>query len=224
MSGTPQRPSSTRTRDLLEVVAAGAVAVAAGTYFTVQLTENKRRIAMDALQDSGFRIDPAQSKASSSKAVLVPETDDVLPPKQGEEQEDKTGEPNSAPEDAPGADEASEELEGSGGAFNPVTGEINWDCPCLGGMAHGPCGPEFREAFSCFVYSEDEPKGINCVEKFKNMQDCFRRHPEEYAEEIADDDEPLDEADEAPSPALGEQSEGEGALEAEETTSSTAQS
>jgi len=68
------------------------------------------------------------------------------------------------------------------GAFNPVTGEINWDCPCLGGMAHGPCGVEFREAFSCFVYSEDEPKGINCVEKFKGMQDCFRAHPDLYGE------------------------------------------
>ena len=49
-------------------------------------------------------------------------------------------------------------------------------------MAHGPCGPEFREAFSCFVYSEEEPKGINCVEKFKGMQDCFRLHPEVYGE------------------------------------------
>jgi hypothetical protein len=49
-------------------------------------------------------------------------------------------------------------------------------------MAHGPCGPQFREAFSCFVYSEAEPKGIDCVEKFKNMQDCFREHPEVYAE------------------------------------------
>jgi len=29
-------------------------------------------------------------------------------------------------------------------------GEINWDCPCLGGAAHGPCGTEFRDAFSCF--------------------------------------------------------------------------
>lgn len=27
---------------------------------------------------------------------------------------------------------------GQQGAFNPETGEINWDCPCLGGMAHGP--------------------------------------------------------------------------------------
>ena len=75
-------------------------------------------------------------------------------------------------------------------------------------MAHGPCGPEFREAFSCFVYSEAEPKGINCVEKFQSMQNCFRAHPEIYADgriililvliicvliegftEIADDDE-----------------------------------
>lgn len=52
-------------------------------------------------------------------------------------------------------------------AFNPETGEINWDCPCLGGMAHGPCGEEFKAAFSCFVYSKEEPKGIECIEKFK---------------------------------------------------------
>ena len=32
------------------------------------------------------------------------------------------------------------------------SGEINWECPCLGGMAVGPCGVEFREAFSCFHY------------------------------------------------------------------------
>lgn len=53
------------------------------------------------------------------------------------------------------------------GAFNPETGEINWDCPCLGGMAHGPCGEEFKAAFSCFVYSTEEPKGVECIEKFK---------------------------------------------------------
>lgn len=71
---------------------------------------------------------------------------------------------------------------GGGGAFNPQTGEINWDCPCLGGMAHGPCGPEFKEAFSCFVFSEAEPKGIDCVAKFQAMQTCFRAHPEVYAD------------------------------------------
>lgn len=62
---------------------------------------------------------------------------------------------------------------GQEGAFNPETGEINWDCPCLGGMAHGPCGPEFREAFSCFVYSKEEPKGMECIEKFKYVFECY---------------------------------------------------
>lgn len=33
-----------------------------------------------------------------------------------------------------------------------ANGDINWNCPCLGGMATGPCGVEFREAFSCFHY------------------------------------------------------------------------
>nr|2ZXT_A Chain A, Maltose-binding periplasmic protein, LINKER, Mitochondrial intermembrane space import and assembly protein 40 [synthetic construct] len=80
-------------------------------------------------------------------------------------------------------------------AYNPDTGEINWDCPCLGGMAHGPCGEEFKSAFSCFVYSEAEPKGIDCVEKFQHMQDCFRKYPEHYAEQLketSDDEEPQD--------------------------------
>jgi intermembrane space import and assembly protein 40 len=75
---------------------------------------------------------------------------------------------------AEGASEEGEEgmegLQGEAdqqGAFNPETGEINWDCPCLGGMATGPCGEEFKAAFSCFVYSKEEPKGVDCIEKFK---------------------------------------------------------
>ncbi|CCE61857.1 hypothetical protein TPHA_0B01850 [Tetrapisispora phaffii CBS 4417] len=74
------------------------------------------------------------------------------------------------------------------GAVNPDTGEINWDCACLGGMAYGPCGEEFKEAFACFVYSEAEPKGIDCVEKFQAMQTCFRRYPDYYAEQLKDED------------------------------------
>lgn len=76
----------------------------------------------------------------------------------------------------------------SGAAYNPETGEINWDCPCLGGMAHGPCGEEFKEAFACFVYSESEPKGVDCITKFSKMRECFREHPEHYKEELYDDD------------------------------------
>ena len=60
------------------------------------------------------------------------------------------------------AEEASQE-----GAFNEETGEINWDCPCLGGMAHGPCGEAFRASFSCFVFSKEDPKGMDCIEHFK---------------------------------------------------------
>lgn len=88
----------------------------------------------------------------------------------------------------PSMEQAAEEAEKEESAYNEDTGEINWDCPCLGGMAHGPCGEEFKQAFSCFVYSEQEPKGIDCVDKFKQMQDCFRKHPEVYADEIAADE------------------------------------
>lgn len=70
------------------------------------------------------------------------------------------------PEGEGGMDGLEEEADQQG-AFNPETGEINWDCPCLGGMAHGPCGEDFKAAFSCFVHSEEEPKGMECIDKFK---------------------------------------------------------
>ncbi|KAI4621892.1 hypothetical protein J4E80_004266 [Alternaria sp. BMP 0032] len=95
-------------------------------------------------------------------------------------------------EDGQGGIEGLEEEADQQGAFNPETGEINWDCPCLGGMAHGPCGEQFKAAFSCFVYSTEEPKGMDCIDKFKDMQNCFREYPEVYGSELdsdADDDE-----------------------------------
>ncbi|KAG1439003.1 hypothetical protein G6F56_012445 [Rhizopus delemar] len=63
-------------------------------------------------------------------------------------------------------------------------------------MAQGPCGEDFKAAFSCFVFSEAEPKGLDCVDKFKSMQDCFRRHPDVYGDEIDDDDEEEEKKDE----------------------------
>ncbi|CAJ0879150.1 10558_t:CDS:2 [Entrophospora sp. SA101] len=65
-------------------------------------------------------------------------------------------------------------------AYNEETGEINWDCPCLGGMANGPCGEQFKAAFSCFVYSKEEPKGVDCLDAFKEMNNCFKQHPDVY--------------------------------------------
>ncbi|GKT85987.1 mitochondrial intermembrane space import and assembly protein 40 [Colletotrichum tofieldiae] len=81
------------------------------------------------------------------------------------ESSEKTQEALEGGEGAP----ALEAEAGQQGAFNPETGEINWDCPCLGGMADGPCGEEFKAAFSCFVYSTEEPKGIDCIEKFQYL-------------------------------------------------------
>lgn len=75
-------------------------------------------------------------------------------------------------------------------AFNEETGEINWDCPCLGGMAHGPCGEDFKSAFSCFVYSKEDPKGSECLDKFKAMQACFAEHKEIYGDLAADSETP----------------------------------
>jgi len=104
-----------------------------------------------------------------------------------------------------GSPEGLEEEAGQEGAFNEETGEINWDCPCLGGMANGPCGEQFKAAFSCFVYSKDEPKGVDCIEHFKTMQNCFREHPEIYGAELEDDEAPPPDALEGRSaPEAGE--------------------
>ncbi|KAI9886463.1 MAG: hypothetical protein M1823_001712 [Watsoniomyces obsoletus] len=117
-----------------------------------------------------------RSTPSSSDSGMIPGAPDAI-----------TGEP-----DPPRTPEEYEEQAESEGAFNPETGEINWDCPCLGGMAHGPCGEQFRAAFGCFVYSKDEPKGMDCIEHFKTMQDCFRKYPEMYGPELDDDDEAVE--------------------------------
>ncbi|CAG8704466.1 13048_t:CDS:2 [Dentiscutata heterogama] len=80
-------------------------------------------------------------------------------------------------------------------AFNPDTGEINWDCPCLGGMAKGPCGEQFKAAFSCFIYSKAEQKGADCLDAFKEMNDCFKKYPDVYKTEHDDNLDDLDDLD-----------------------------
>ncbi|KAJ3194915.1 Guanine nucleotide-binding protein-like 3 [Irineochytrium annulatum] len=81
-------------------------------------------------------------------------------------------------------------------AYDPETGEINWDCPCLGPMTKPPCGEDFKAAFSCFVYSKEEPKGLDCVNQFRLMQECFRKYPEVYGPELTGDDEDDEDDDE----------------------------
>ena len=56
-------------------------------------------------------------------------------------------------------------------------------------MAQGPCGDEFKAAFSCFHYSTEETKGSDCIPQFRAMQDCFHKHPEFYPTEQDEDGE-----------------------------------
>lgn len=116
------------------------------------MVAQKRREAEARLQNAPLAPEPAT-------ATLPLETSSSAPAKDVE-----TPTRASAPG---GSAEALEEEADQQGAFNPETGEINWDCPCLGGMAHGPCGEEFKAAFSCFVYSNEEPKGMDCIDKFQ---------------------------------------------------------
>lgn len=109
-----------------------------------------------------------RKKQASSKAAAEAPADKDEKKKQAADQSTKTDEAQGESQAAaPGSPAALEEEAGQEGAFNPETGEINWDCPCLGGMAHGPCGEEFKTAFSCFVYSSEEPKGMDCIDKFQ---------------------------------------------------------
>lgn len=120
----------------------------------------------------------------------VKEEKEVKEETEEKEQKEETENEKETESSSEGLEESADaEEEQPQAAFNPETGEINWDCPCLGGMADGPCGEEFKEAFACFVYSETEPKGIDCIKKFENMRTCFKQHPEHYKEELYEDDE-----------------------------------
>lgn len=126
---------------------------------------------------------PLTPKTAASPEALA-HSDSTAPQHEPSIPHDSTSTPDAsnAEPKREGEGEGEESSGGAGGAYNPETGEINWDCPCLGGMAYGPCGMQFREAFSCFIYSEADPKGLDCVEKFKLMQQCFREHPEVYGD------------------------------------------
>lgn len=93
-----------------------------------------------------------------------------------------------ADEDSHGTTEGEAPAEGEGSArvapYDPETGEFNWDCPCLGGIPDTVCGEQFKTSFRCFVLSEAEPKGMDCIDAFNAMQQCFREHPEVYSREI----------------------------------------
>lgn len=133
---------------------------------------------------AGAKIASGHSKNSDGQRV--PNHDDIKP---------SSGSASSNPKKSSKSSGSTEVEEGLGQAkkdaekqeaFNEETGEINWDCPCLGGMADGPCGEDFKAAFSCFVYSKADPKGSECLDKFHAMQECFKEHKEIYGDLAAD--------------------------------------
>ncbi|KAJ9110155.1 hypothetical protein QFC20_003007 [Naganishia adeliensis] len=147
--------------------------------YNEDLKTNRHKIAA---QTGGTPDTPLHNHSTSSTSVHVDTN----------KSESRTAAPASPPTDSAAhlIEEKAEEADQQT-AYNEETGKINWDCPCLGGMAHGPCGEDFKAAFSCFVHSKEEPKGVDCIEKFRLMQACFKEHPDVYGEEIADDDESI---------------------------------
>jgi len=73
------------------------------------------------------------------------------------------------------------------GAILP-DGTINWDCPCLGNLPNGPCGPSLRESFQCWVENKDDEKEFaeNCYEKFVAWEACLGEHRAIYRPEEED--------------------------------------
>lgn len=124
------------------------------------IVEEKRKQLDEKLKAREAKATTKKAEAASSSSATPQQQQQTPPPT------DKAA-AVASPEDAEKTPEQLEEEAGQQGAFNPETGEINFDCPCLGGMAHGPCGEEFKAAFSCFVYSDQEPKGIECIDKFQ---------------------------------------------------------
>ena len=65
-------------------------------------------------------------------------------------------------------------------AIDPKTGEINWNCPCMGNNPTGPCGELFKKAFKCYVDNQDNPE--KCKILINTMQNCQEKYPKLYAE------------------------------------------
>ncbi|RSM15387.1 hypothetical protein CDV31_004977 [Fusarium ambrosium] len=165
-----------------------------------------RRASTIHIYSNSAKVHPIMEELNKAASQTVPTPTDDLPAKDDATQKQKhvqaktettheknsestkTTEPQSgAQNDMTTNDTSTSEDTSQQGAYNPETGEFNWDCSCLGGMAHGPCGEEFKSAFSCFMLSTDDPKGMNCIDQFKVMQECFKKYPEVYGAELADD-------------------------------------
>ncbi|XP_050064813.1 mitochondrial intermembrane space import and assembly protein 40-B-like [Aphis gossypii] len=58
-------------------------------------------------------------------------------------------------------------------------GSINWKYPSL--QITGPCKMLFKEAFTCYHYSQEESKGMECREKATATKTCMKQYPKVYS-------------------------------------------
>jgi intermembrane space import and assembly protein 40 len=71
-------------------------------------------------------------------------------------------------------------------AVDPITGKIDFSCPCMGNKPKGPCGEIFKKAFTCFVKNYDTTTGkirtelVDCTKLIDSMNTCFRKYPNIY--------------------------------------------
>ncbi|KAD6454365.1 hypothetical protein E3N88_09071 [Mikania micrantha] len=70
------------------------------------------------------------------------------------------------------------------------------ECPCIQNLRSGPCGSQFSEAFLCFMKSNAEEKGSDCVHPFVALQRCIQTNPNAFPNDVLENDEP--EAQEKP--------------------------
>eukprot|EP00239_Pterosperma_sp_CCMP1384_P004769 CAMPEP_0197856836 /NCGR_PEP_ID=MMETSP1438-20131217/29327_1 /TAXON_ID=1461541 /ORGANISM="Pterosperma sp., Strain CCMP1384" /LENGTH=121 /DNA_ID=CAMNT_0043472429 /DNA_START=104 /DNA_END=469 /DNA_ORIENTATION=- len=69
------------------------------------------------------------------------------------------------------------------------------DCPCVADLKEGVCGPNFIEAFSCFIRSTEEEKGSDCLPAFQGLQMCMFNNADHFSDFFTggDDDDDTDE-------------------------------
>lgn len=62
----------------------------------------------------------------------------------------------------------------------------------MGNLPNGPCGPSFREAFSCWVENRDNDQGFadNCFDNFTSWEKCLGENRDIYKQ--SGDDQPSD--------------------------------
>lgn len=66
------------------------------------------------------------------------------------------------------------------------------ECPCVAELRDGPCGEAFTEAFLCFIKSQAEEKGSDCVSPFIALQKCIQENKDAFAKYDLDDNDTED--------------------------------